>query len=143
MDNYSDEAVNNDNLDQLLKKLDNVQPGPGGAPIKLSGTDLSLLKQMISNNAGKTDDFIRIIQICDFLDEEEANRELEAYYEAVRLGMSTEYNIAHALSRASTNRKGSHSHSRVAALLDAMSHQKFTSNQPGVKPPNKNDSPLG
>lgn len=135
MENYSESEVRQDNaaLDAALQNLSDIS-GKNGAVAALSSKEISLLRQMIGSNAEKTDDFIKIVQICDFLDEEEANNELAAYYEAVRLGMSTEFNIAHALSRASINRKENHRNSRVAALLDALSHQKFTSNQPGTKP---------
>jgi hypothetical protein len=103
-----------------------------GAIISATKQDVTLMKQMI-HPPDKADEFIRILGICDFISEDEANCELDAFYEAIRLGMSTEYNIAHALSRASVNRKGAHHNSRVASLLDALSHQKITSNMPRGK----------
>jgi hypothetical protein len=118
-------------LNTAYKKLSELK-GTDGVLVSLTKQDLGLLKQFV-HAPDRSDDFIRIVQICDFLDEDEANNELDAFYEAVRLGMSTEYNVAHALSRASINRKGSHQNSRVAAILDTMSHQKFTSNQPAGK----------
>lgn len=137
----SEIAETEEELKVIRKKMDEV--ARGSSPIlSLSKQDIGLLKQLI-HSPEKSDEFIRIVQICDFLDEDERNRELEAYYEAVRLGMSTEYNIAHALSCASINRKGAHRNSRVAALLDALSHQKITSNTPKGNNGNSNaKSPL-
>lgn len=118
-------------LQVVRKKLDQI--ARGDSPIlSFSKQQIGLLNKFV-NPPDKGDDFIRIVQICDFLDEDEANRELEAFYEAVRLGMSTSYNVAHALSRASINRKGAHKNSRVASILDALSHQKLTSNVPRSK----------
>lgn len=140
--NEVEEKQNNAELDAALQNLSDIA-GRNGSVATLSSKEISLLRQMIGSSAEKSDDFIRIVQICDFLDEEEANNEIAAYYEAVRLGMSTEFNIAHALSRASINRKENHRNSRVAALLDALSHQKFTSNQPGTKPVDINKKGIG
>jgi hypothetical protein len=115
-------------LESVHLKLNNLA-AQNGSLTSLTKQDISLLKQML-HTPEASDDFIRITLICDFLDETEANNELEAFYEAERLGMNTKYNIAHALSRAAINRKGSHRSSRVATLLDALSHQKYTTNQP-------------
>jgi hypothetical protein len=115
-------------LQSAHKKLSNLA-GVDGVLVSLTKQDLSLLKQML-HAPDSGDAFIRIVQTCDFLDEDERSKELDAFYEAVRLGMSTDYNIAHATSCASINRKGAHQNSRVAALLDALSHTKYTSNQP-------------
>jgi hypothetical protein len=113
------------------KTLESLAPqGGGGLVSSLTKGDMTLLKQMLHVSSDTSDDFIKITLICDFMDDEEANRELNAFYEAERLGMCTKYNIAHALSRAAINRKGAHQNSRVASLLDALSHQKYTSNQP-------------
>lgn len=117
-----------EDLNAVRIKLSEITRGTGQL-LSLKKTDVALLKSF-TNPPEKSDEFIRIIQICDFIDEDEANRELDAFYEAVELGMSTEYNIAHALSRPSINRKGAHRNSRVASILDALSHQKFTSNMP-------------
>ena len=104
-----------------------------GVLVRLGKQELGLLKQMLHAPEENTDDFIKICMICDFLDEDEANRELDAFYEADRLGMSIKYNIAHALSRVAINRKGAHHNSRVATLGDILSHQKITSNTPSGK----------
>lgn len=103
--------------------------GKDGQLTTLTKQDLTLLKQMLHSPESK-DEFTRIVLICDFLDEDERNRELDAFWEAVRLGMDRDYNIDHALSCSAINRKGAHRNSRVAALLDALSHQKYTSNTP-------------
>lgn len=122
-------------LASARKKLDEISRGEG--MYSVSKTEIGLLKQML-RAPEKADAFSQIVQACDFLDVDEANNELDAFYEAIRLGMSTEYNISHALSRASINRRGAHNSSRVGALLDAMSHQKFTTNQPRGKDGNSN-----
>lgn len=136
------DTATDEEIKAVQKKLGDLTRGESPL-LSMTKNDISLLKQML-HAPDNSDDFTRIVQICDFLDEDEANRELEAFYEAVRLGMNTQYNISHALSRSSINRKGAHRNSRVAALLDALSHQKFTSNAPrsanGSKNPN---SPLG
>lgn len=118
-------------LNAAFKKLRDLKR-EDGVLVSLTKQDISLLKQMI-HAPDTSDEFIKIALICDFLDDEEANRELDAFYEAIRLGMDTKYNIAHALSRAAINRRGSHSSSRVAMLLDTLSHQKFTSNAPKAR----------
>jgi hypothetical protein len=121
-------SESNEELGIIRKKLNDFKRGD--APIlSFSKQQIGLLNKFV-NPPEQSDDFVRIVQICDFLDEDERNRELEAYYEAVRLGMSTSYNVAHALSCASINRKGAHRNSRVASILDALSHQKLTSNVP-------------
>lgn len=125
------EEESQEQLQAVYKKLSDLKR-EDGVLVTLTKQDLSLLKTLI-HAPEREDDFIRIALICDFLDEDEANRELEAFYEAQRLGMDTNYNIAHALSRAAVNRKGGHTSSRVAMLLDTMSHQKFTTNQPRQK----------
>lgn len=130
-------------LDTALKKLNELNR-PGSPIISMSKQDVTLLKQML--HAPDTgDEFTKIVMICDFLDEDERNRELDAFWEAKRLGMDTNYNIDHALSCASINRKGAHRNSRVAALLDSLSHQKITSNMPkGKESSGRNpNSPLG
>jgi hypothetical protein len=100
--------------------------------LSFSKQELGLLHKLITA-PDKSDDFTKIVEICDFLSEDEANDELFAFYEAVRLGMDTAFNIAHALSRSSINRKGGHRSSRAAMLMDTLSHQKFTSNAPRSK----------
>jgi len=126
-----EDSGDNETLEELQKSYKRLSDlkGQDGVLVSLTKQDLSLLKQMLHAPDGG-DDFIKIVQICDFIDEEERNKELDAFYEAVRLGMDTKYNIAHATSCASINRKGAHNNSRVAALLDALSHTKYTSNQP-------------
>jgi hypothetical protein len=137
-----DAVEETEDLEVIRKNLSDLKRGDSPT-LSLSKQDISLLKQLL-HAPENADAFIKIIQICDFLDEEEANRELDAFYEADRLGMNTNYNIAHALSRSSINRKGAHNTSRIGALLDTLSHQKFTTNQPkGSGNGNKNsNSPI-
>jgi hypothetical protein len=135
-------TASDEDLEVVKKKLSDLTRGESPL-ISLSKTDIPLLKSMLQH-PDKVDSFTQIVQICDFLDEGERNRELNAYYESIRLGMDPSMNIAHALSCASINRKGAHVNSRVAALLDSLSHQKITSNMPqGSRSGSKPNSPLG
>lgn len=124
------EEETQDQLQAARIKLDSLTRNDG-VLVSLTKQDLSLLKTVIhSPEVSQMDDFIKISLICDFLDDEEADRELNAFHEAVRYGMDTKFNIGHALSRAATNSKGRHNNSRIAMVLDSLHHQKFTSNQP-------------
>jgi hypothetical protein len=130
--NGQDGAVGTETEEELSTVHKTLQQlkGADGVLVSLTKQDLGLLKQMLHSPEAAGDDFTRIVLICDFLDDDEANNELDAFWEAKRLGMDTNYNVDHALSRAAINRRGAHRNSRVAALMDTMSHQKYTSNTP-------------
>ncbi len=126
-------------LNAAYKKLSELR-GEDGVVVSLTKQELGILKQLI-HAPERTASLTDILLICDFLTEEEADDELEAYYEAKRLGMDMQFNIDHALSRAAVNRKG-HRSSRAAMVMDAMSHQRFTSNVPKGKY-DKSSNPRG
>jgi len=117
-------------LAAIHKKLSELK-GEDGQVVSLTPQQLGILKQLL-HPPDKYNNMTEILLICDFLSEEEADDELAAFYEAKRLGMDTQFNIDHALSRAAINRKG-HRTSRAALIMDTMSHQKYTSNTPGGK----------
>lgn len=130
-----------DELNLAYKKLSELKRGDG-IITGLNKQDIGLLKQLL-HTPDKDADFTAIVLICDFLSDEEADKELNAFYEAKRLGMDTQFNIDHALSRVAVNRKGSHRTSRAALIMDTISHQKYTTNTPGVKSNGNNPrSPL-
>lgn len=120
------EEETQEELQVAYKKLSELA-GPDGSVVRMSKESLSMMKQMI-HGPEKYNDLTQILLICDFLSEDEANDELNAFYEAKRYGMDTQYNVDHALSRASINRKGGHSSSRVAVLLETLGRQKFSKN---------------
>lgn len=94
----------------------------------LGHTELSLLKQMIS----APEEYRRqqFFLICEFLDREDALDHVAAYYEADELGMDTGFNVAYMFACVASNEKGAIKNNRIAAILDSLSHYRFTSNTP-------------
>ena len=122
-----DKGETSETLKKTFQNLDDFE-GKDGVLVSMSKQQLSILKQMI-NAPEHPRELTEILLICDFLSEGEADDELTAFYEAKRLGMDTQFNIDHALSRAAINRKG-HRTSRAAMVMDTMSHYKYTGNAP-------------
>lgn len=140
--NGDHEEETQEELQTAYKKLSELA-GPDGSVVRMSKESLSMMKQMI-HGPDKYNDLTQILLICDFLSEDEANDELNAFYEAKRYGMDTQYNVDHALSRASINRKGGHSSSRVAVLLETLGRQNFKSGKQREHNGNRNPrSPIG
>jgi hypothetical protein len=115
-----------------LKDLDNFKRGDG---ILVRGTkeQLSLLNKIIASPDNTEDRFTSALARANFIDDQEMRIHIYAYAEAVELGMSTEFNIQMLEGLRGTNRKGGFKSNLVAALLDGLSHQKFTSNVPRGK----------
>jgi hypothetical protein len=115
-----------------LKDLDNFKRGDG---ILVRGTkeQLSLLNKMLASPDNTEDRFTSALSRANFIDDQEMKIHINAYAEAVELGMTTEFNIQMLEGLRGTNRKGGFKSNLVAALLDGLSHQKYTSNTPGVK----------
>lgn len=90
--------------------------------------ELSLLKQMLA--APEEYHRQQFFLICEFLNREDALDHVAAYYEAVELGMDTGFNVAYMFACAASNEKGQVRSSRVAALLDSLSHFRYTANTP-------------
>ena len=127
-----EEVETQEELQSAHKKLSDLVRGDGRL-ISMSKEQLGLLKQFIHAPESETDSFISIVFLLDFVSEDERQDVVNAYYEAKALGMDTKWNMADALSRAATNRKGAHVNSRVATIGDIMSHQKQTSYTGGSK----------
>lgn len=125
-----EETETPEELEAVHKKLSDLIR-PDGQLISMSKEQLGLLKQFIHAPESEFDSFISMVMIMDFTSEEERQDVVNAYYEAKSLGMDTKWNMADALSRAATNRKGAHVNSRVATIGDIMSHQKQTINSGG------------
>lgn len=111
-------------LQTAYLKLKNLTR-PDGSLVTLSRQELGLLHKMLTAPEQFREE--QVFLIADFLDEDEALDHVAAFYEAKDLGMDTSFNVAFMFALAASNRKGGKSN-RVAMLLDALSHQKFTSN---------------
>jgi len=106
------------------KRMSQQQDGIGG---NLSSSNLSLMKMMLTI----PEEYKRLgfWLICEFLDEDEARDMVNAYHEALDLGMSTEWNVSTIFALAASHRqyKGQN---RVSELLGSMSSFRYFSNQP-------------
>jgi len=113
-----------------IKNLGQLGGRQDGTLVSMSKQQLSLLQQALHSpdTGAETDSFIRLALILDFSSEEERRKVVDAYYEAVRLGMDTKWNIGDALSRCATNRPNSHHTNRLGWIGETLSHQKFTTN---------------
>jgi len=103
-----------------------------GSVIGFSKEQLSLMK-MLLHPPDDGDSFIQIVLTLEFENDEERRLVVDAYYEADRLGMDTQWNIADALSRCAVNGKKTRQTSRAAQIMDTLSHSKFTSNSGNEK----------
>jgi hypothetical protein len=128
-DNNQDETQ--EELQAVHKKLSDLTR-EDGILVSLTKQQLSLLQQML-HSPDDGDKFTKIALTLDFESEDERRKVVAAFYEAVRLGMNTDWNISDALSRCATNRKNSHRTSRVGFIGETLSHSKFTSNVPRGK----------
>lgn len=98
-----------------------------GSVIGFSKEQMSLMK-MLLHPPDDGDAFIQVVLTLEFESDEERREVVDAYYEAARLGMSTQWNIADALSRCAVNGRKNSQTSRAAQIMDTLSHSKFTSN---------------
>lgn len=96
-----------------------------GSVIGFSKEQLSLMK-MLLHPPDDGDAFIQIALTLEFESDEERREVVDAYYEADRLGMNTQWNIADALSRCALNGRKARQTSRSAQIMDTLSHSKFT-----------------
>jgi|SRR3989304_7232906 len=113
-------------LESAYKKLGDLTRG--GSPLRFTRQELGLLHRMMTAPEEFREE--QVFLLCDFLDENEALDHVAAFYEAKELGMDTGFNVAFMFALAASNRKMGRTN-RIAAILDAMSHQKFTSNVSG------------
>ena len=133
-DPEADEAIEEQivKVKGVIKDLDDFKRGDG---ILVRGTkeQLSLLNKMIASPDDTLDRFTSALSRANFIDDLEMRRHINAYSEAVELGMSTEFNIQMLEGLRGTNRKGGFKSNLIAALLDGLSHQKYTANVPRQK----------
>jgi len=121
-------------LEAVHKKLSELARKDGQV-ITMAKQQLTLLKHLITPpESEKHKDLFYALMICDFLDDEEADNELAGFFEAERLGMDRDWNLAHMLSRVSINRKGPKTN-RPNSIIEMFMHQKLTTNYAG----NRND----
>lgn len=118
----------------VLKNLSDLKREDGSL-VRLTPQQLSLLQKMLT--APEEHKREQVFLICDFLDEEEALDHVAAYYEALDLGMDAGFNVAFMFALAASNRKGDKTN-RVAMLLDALQHVKYTANTVGQKHGDRN-----
>jgi hypothetical protein len=126
--NPDETAVEEDDV-VALKHLRDLNR-EGGQVTSMSKNELSLMKGMASPPPDTIDRFTFALHNANFLDDEEAKIHIAAYAEAIRLGMDTEFNIQMLEGLRGTNRKGGYKSNLDAAIFDALSHSKITSNQP-------------
>jgi hypothetical protein len=143
-DSEGDVAIESEivKMQGVVKDLDDFKRGDG---ILVRGTkeQLSLLNKMLSAPDNTEDRFTLALSRANFLDETEMRIHILAYAEAIELGMTTEFNIQMLEGLRGTNRKGGFKSNLVAALLDGLSHQKYTANVPREKNGNTNSrSPI-
>lgn len=130
------EELSQEEINTHYKRLSDLKRGDG-VITTFSKQQLSLMHKMLT--APEKEELNQVLLIADFLSDEEADDELAAYFEAKRLNMDTGWNIAHMISRCAVNRKGTKTN-RVAELLEAMSHLKYTTNMPGKKYDDRSNS---
>jgi len=127
---------------RLKGYLDEVASQQGVA-ISMTPGQLSLMARMLT--APEEYRKVQFFFLADFLDEEEAKDHVDAFFEALELGMDTMFNVAYVFALAACNRK-SLKVNRVAAILDALQHVKYTANIPkgasSSPPPMQPKSPL-
>lgn len=126
-----------DEAKEVEKTLDGLIKKSG---FSFSRQELGILKQLLHSPEAAHDSFIDIMLILDFETEEERQKVVRAYDEAVHWGMDLNMNIRDALSRAATNRRGGHRNSRAAFIGDVMSHRTLTTNIQGKKHGYSNNS---
>ena len=134
------ETETQEELQAVKKHLDELMRGDGQV-VTMTKQQLSLLHKMITPPEGDDSELMQVLAIADFMDDNEADDELAAYFEAKRLHMDTSWNIAHMLSRCAVNRKGAKTN-RVGQILESLSHQKFTTNMPRYRYDNRNSRSL-
>lgn len=110
-------------------KLSALQ-GRDGQLTTMGKTELSLLKSLDAGPANTDDRFTSNLRHANFIDDDERMDHIAAYNEAIYLGMDTEFNIQVLEGLKGTNRKGGFKNNLIAAFLDGISHQKYTSNTP-------------
>jgi len=89
-------------------------------------------RELLAAAQGKSD---QVLKEAQALAEEERRKVVDAYYEAKRLGMETQWNVADALSRCALNGRKARQTSLAAQIMDTLSHQKFTQNGTGARKP--------
>lgn len=115
-------------LNTVHKKLREMSRGDG-VLVSLTRNELSVIQKMLTVPQEFHEQQIWLI--ADFMDEDEAMDHVAAFYEAKELGMDTGQNVAYMLALAATNRGGRNvKNNRIAMLLDAFQHVKYTSNTP-------------
>lgn len=125
-----------------LKRLREVNRGDAQVTA-MSKNEMSLMKGVAAPPPDTRDRFTHALHNANFIDDDEARIHVAAYDEAVRLGMNTEFNIQMLESLRGTNRKGGFHSNLTAAIFDALSHSKITSNQPRSASGNTNkNSPI-
>ena len=109
---------------EALLKHGPRQDGIGG---NISSTNLSVIKHMFLGVPERYKDSAFWL-IASFLDEDEAQDHVDAYHEALELGMDTTWNVDSVLARAAAYRvyKGVN---RISEILNALSSFRYTTNQ--------------
>ncbi len=141
-DHSGAEVETEEQLATAYKQLkDLVGKGQDGSLVSYGKQELSLMQKILSTGSEKyrNEQWWRE---CDFEDQEEAMKHVNAFFEAEELGMDTHFNVAYSFSLSSTNRKIVRNN-LIAQLLSSLEHGKWASAQQGRKKDGTNPrSPL-
>lgn len=94
-----------------------------GAMLQFGKQELGLLHTILRASTEEYKE-LAMWRMCDFIDEDEAQDHVAAYYEAKELGMDTSFNVAFMFALCSVNRKGNRSN-LIAQLTDTLQHGKW------------------
>jgi len=122
------EDESQEQLDTAYKRLsDLVGDGRDGSLVTFGKTEMSLMQKILSTGTEKYRDQI-FWRLVSFVDPRESMIHVNAYYEAVNLGMNTEYNVALMFALCSTyaHRTGTN---LISQILDTLQHGKWAGNQ--------------
>lgn len=120
-------------LETVLKNLSDLRRNDGSV-VRLTQQELGVLQSILKTTTEKYREET-IFRMMSFLDEDEAQDNVAAYYEAKDLGMDTTFNVAWMFALVSVNRKSAQTN-LTASLLRVMN--PFAGNQ-STKPQRGNN----
>ena len=129
------EPESDEQLGTVLKRLQDLKREDGSV-VRLSQQELGVLQSILKTTTEKYREET-IFRMMSFLDEDEAQDNVAAYYEAKDLGMDTTFNVAWMFALVSVNRKSPQTN-LTANLLRVMN--PFASNQSTMNNKGKNNA---
>ena len=122
--NGESEVETQDELDVSYKKLSDLMGNEGTSMVTMSKQDMSLMKQILTAASEEFKEQM-LWRMCDFIDEDEALENVNAYYESKDIGMDTGYNIAYTFSLTSAHRRTAGTN-LISQMLGALQMSKWS-----------------